>query len=253
MIRDEDGAGDAAAAPGRRARGRRRPGPARRPHRHLVRPPGHRLGAQGRARADRGRPPRPGQRRGHRRPPRHRREVPGRHRRAGRHRARRCSTSIQAGMLAEATAFRDARTVDVDHHRRGPRGRPDRLRPHPVGHARRGGRGRLAEDAVTVRCLQRPDGAVPASEDEPGTSPSSPAPTERGEASGERAPERFEADRPYRTLRWSSGATDHLAAAVGRPPVDHQLVVRHRDHHDGLQVDAEQVAGLGRVERRARP
>ena len=80
LVRDEDGAGDAGRRARRRAEGRRRAGAPRRPGRHQLRPPRHRLGDQGRPRAHRGRPPRPGRGPGHHRAPRHRREA---------HRARR--------------------------------------------------------------------------------------------------------------------------------------------------------------------
>ena len=81
LVRDEDGAGDAADALADRAEGRRRAGAPRRPGGHQLRPPGHRLGDQGRPGAHRGRPPRPGRGPGHDRAPRHRREAHGPRRR----------------------------------------------------------------------------------------------------------------------------------------------------------------------------
>ena len=68
---------------------------------------------------------------------------------------------IQAGLLAEADRRRDARTADVADPRRGDRGRPDRLRPHPVGGRRRRGRGpaRRARDHGALPAA--PDGGVP--------------------------------------------------------------------------------------------
>jgi len=73
---------------------------------------------------------------------------------------------IQADMLATAIASRDARTVDAASL-------DDAVEAAKVGFARvpwdlakGGGEKRLAQDAVTVRCLQRADGSVPASEDE---------------------------------------------------------------------------------------
>jgi prolyl-tRNA synthetase len=77
--------------------------------------------------------------------------------------------AVQADLLAAATARRDARTAEVATLE-------DAVEAAKVGFARlpwavvRGdGERRLAEDAVTVRCLQRADGSLPADEDEPGT------------------------------------------------------------------------------------
>ncbi|MBS1882371.1 MAG: PAS domain S-box protein [Actinobacteria bacterium] len=74
---------------------------------------------------------------------------------------------IQAAMLAEATEFRDAATADVgsveealEAGREGV-GRIEWARLGPEGERR------LLDDGVSVRCIQRPDGSVPASEDEP--------------------------------------------------------------------------------------
>ena len=74
---------------------------------------------------------------------------------------------IQAAMLTEATAFRDAATTDVstveealEAGREGV-GRIEWAKLGPEGERR------LLEDGVSVRCIQRPDGAVPAAEDEP--------------------------------------------------------------------------------------
>jgi prolyl-tRNA synthetase len=76
--------------------------------------------------------------------------------------------AMQAGMFADALAARDARTVDVDSV-------DDALEAAATGFARiawsalaDGGLERLGRDAITVRCLQRPDGGLPASDDEPG-------------------------------------------------------------------------------------
>ncbi|MBS1863223.1 MAG: proline--tRNA ligase [Actinobacteria bacterium] len=74
---------------------------------------------------------------------------------------------IQAAMLAEATEFRDAATADVgsveealEAGREGV-GRIEWARLGPEGERR------LLDDGVSVRCIQRPDGSVPASEEEP--------------------------------------------------------------------------------------
>ncbi len=73
---------------------------------------------------------------------------------------------IQAGMLASATSARDDRTVEAASI-------GEAVEAAQVGWARLawdllrdGGEARLAEDAVTVRCLQRADGGLPRSEDE---------------------------------------------------------------------------------------
>lgn len=74
----------------------------------------------------------------------------------------------QAALLAEATELRDRRTVEVSTV-------PDALEAAGTGFARipwaalaNGGVAALAEQAVTVRCLQSADGEVPDSEGEPG-------------------------------------------------------------------------------------
>jgi prolyl-tRNA synthetase len=74
---------------------------------------------------------------------------------------------IQADLLSAATNRRDARTVQaatVDEALEGAK----------VGFAtiawdvlKDGGEARLAQDAISVRCLQRADGGLPRSEDEP--------------------------------------------------------------------------------------
>ncbi len=74
---------------------------------------------------------------------------------------------IQAAMLAEATEFRDAATTDVaDVDAALEVGREGVGR---IEWARLGTEGerRLLDEGVSVRCIQRPDGTVPASEDEP--------------------------------------------------------------------------------------
>ena len=74
---------------------------------------------------------------------------------------------IQATLLAEATAFRDTRTVDVatvDDAREAAQTGFARVPWATLGTE---GEATLARDAITVRCLSRPDGSVPESEDEP--------------------------------------------------------------------------------------
>ena len=70
-------------------------------------------------------------------------------------------------LLAEATSFRDARTTAVDSI-------PDAVEATRHGWAKlpwasvgTDGEAELGQSAVTVRCLQRPDGTVPDSDDEP--------------------------------------------------------------------------------------
>jgi prolyl-tRNA synthetase len=74
---------------------------------------------------------------------------------------------IQAAMLAEATAFREAVTTDVTTVEEAfEAGREGVGR---IEWARLGDEGerRLLADGVSVRCIQRPDGSVPAADDEP--------------------------------------------------------------------------------------
>jgi len=74
---------------------------------------------------------------------------------------------VQRGMFDEALARRESRTVDVTTI-------DDAADAAQTGFARipwatlgEAGEEKLAGNAVTVRCLQRPDGTVPASDDEP--------------------------------------------------------------------------------------
>ena len=74
---------------------------------------------------------------------------------------------IQAAMLSEATDFRDASTTDVTTVEEALEvGREGVGR---IEWARLGtdGERHLLGDGISVRCIQRPDGSVPASEDEP--------------------------------------------------------------------------------------
>jgi prolyl-tRNA synthetase len=73
---------------------------------------------------------------------------------------------IQRDLLADATKRRDERTTDVTTL-------GDAVEASRAGFARipwasvgEEGEARLAQDAVTVRCLQRPDGSVPDAGDE---------------------------------------------------------------------------------------
>jgi prolyl-tRNA synthetase len=79
-------------------------------------------------------------------------------------------TTVQSDMLADATAARDARIVDVT-------GLDDAVAAVDKGWARINfqdlkavdGEARLREQAITVRCLRQPDGSIPPSEDDPDT------------------------------------------------------------------------------------
>jgi prolyl-tRNA synthetase len=74
---------------------------------------------------------------------------------------------IQAAMLADAATFRDAATSDaatVDEALEAGREGVARIDWAKLGDA---GERRLLTEGVSVRCIQRPDGAVPESEDEP--------------------------------------------------------------------------------------
>ena len=74
---------------------------------------------------------------------------------------------IQAAMLAEATEFREATTTDVasvEEALEVGREGVGRIEWAKLGTE---GERRLLGDGVSVRCIQRPDGSVPASEDEP--------------------------------------------------------------------------------------
>ena len=113
VVKDSPEVGARGRGAGRRAHGGRAPGPPRRPHRHQLRPPQRGLGAQGRPGAGGGRPPGPGRgqrHRGHPAPPGEGERRRGRRRRHG---GRRSWPRSGAELLAEATAARDARTVDA--------------------------------------------------------------------------------------------------------------------------------------------
>jgi prolyl-tRNA synthetase len=74
---------------------------------------------------------------------------------------------IQVAMLAEATEFRDASTTDVasvEEALEAGREGVGRIEWAKLGTE---GERRLLDEGVSVRCIQRPDGTVPAAEDEP--------------------------------------------------------------------------------------
>jgi prolyl-tRNA synthetase len=75
---------------------------------------------------------------------------------------------IQASLLAKAVRRRDERTVEATSIDEAVEGAKEGFARVPWDLLKDGGEARLAQDAVTVRCLLRQDGTLPASEDEPG-------------------------------------------------------------------------------------
>jgi prolyl-tRNA synthetase len=75
--------------------------------------------------------------------------------------------TIQTELLAAATEFRDARIADVTNLEDAVDASTDGWARIPWSAVDDAGEARLAEDGVTVRCLQRPDGSVPDRGDEP--------------------------------------------------------------------------------------
>jgi prolyl-tRNA synthetase len=74
---------------------------------------------------------------------------------------------VQAELLASATTRRDVRTVDCSSLDEVPDASQDGFARIPWSAVGPEGEAKLAESAVTVRCLQRADGSVPAADDEP--------------------------------------------------------------------------------------
>ena len=97
-----------------------------------------------------------------------RREAPGPARRPCPASSPSCSTTIQAAMLAEATAFRDAATTDVDARRGGARGRQARA---SAGSSGRSSAPRASAASSTTASASAassaPTAPSPQSEDEP--------------------------------------------------------------------------------------
>jgi len=75
---------------------------------------------------------------------------------------------IQLGMLAQACADRDARTVDVTTVEEAREAASIGFARIPWSALTQGGIEQLAKDAITVRCLQSADGGLPESDDEAG-------------------------------------------------------------------------------------
>jgi prolyl-tRNA synthetase len=75
--------------------------------------------------------------------------------------------TVQAELLTQATAFRDERITEVSTIDEVGEACQAGFARVPWAGLGADGERRLAEDGVTVRCLQRPDGTVPDAEDEP--------------------------------------------------------------------------------------
>jgi prolyl-tRNA synthetase len=74
---------------------------------------------------------------------------------------------VQGEMLEEATRFRDASTVEVESVAEAAEAGQAGVAKIPWTKLGAGGEAKLLEQGVSVRCIQRPDGSVPAAEDEP--------------------------------------------------------------------------------------
>jgi prolyl-tRNA synthetase len=74
---------------------------------------------------------------------------------------------VQVSMLAAAVRRRDDRTVEASSVEEAIEGAKTGFARIPWKLLADGGEAVLARESVTVRCLQRPDGSLPASEDEP--------------------------------------------------------------------------------------
>jgi prolyl-tRNA synthetase len=74
---------------------------------------------------------------------------------------------IQAAMLGEATDFRESATTDVGSLEEALEVGKEGVGRIEWANLGTGGERKLLDDGISVRCIQRPDGTVPASEDEP--------------------------------------------------------------------------------------
>jgi prolyl-tRNA synthetase len=74
---------------------------------------------------------------------------------------------VQASLRDEALARREARTADVSTIEEAVEAAATGFARIPYATLGADGEDRLADDRVTVRCLQRPDGSLPDSDDEP--------------------------------------------------------------------------------------
>ena len=84
------------------------------------------------------------------------------------HRVENLLPLIQDELLATATKRRDERTADVTSVDEAIEAGQTGFARVPWDLLRDGGEARLAQDAITVRCLQTEDGGLPTSEDDPG-------------------------------------------------------------------------------------
>ncbi|CAN5178820.1 proline--tRNA ligase [soil metagenome] len=75
--------------------------------------------------------------------------------------------TVQSSLLAEATARRDDGIVEASSVEEAGEAAATGFARIPWAALANGGEARLARDAVTVRCLVRPDGSVPEADDEP--------------------------------------------------------------------------------------
>ena len=75
--------------------------------------------------------------------------------------------AVQANLYDEALAAREARTVDTTSVDEAAEAGRDGFARIPFAALGADGEDRLATSAITVRCVQRPDGTVPDTEDEP--------------------------------------------------------------------------------------
>ena len=75
---------------------------------------------------------------------------------------------MQAQMLESARSFRDERTRDVTSLEAAIEAAQTGFARLPWDALADGGEARLKTEAITVRCLQRPDGSIPAHEREEG-------------------------------------------------------------------------------------
>jgi prolyl-tRNA synthetase len=74
---------------------------------------------------------------------------------------------VQAGLFAAALERREARTVDVSSVADAAEAAQEGFARIPLSVLGADGEATLGERAITVRCIQRPDGSVPDSDDEP--------------------------------------------------------------------------------------
>jgi prolyl-tRNA synthetase len=74
---------------------------------------------------------------------------------------------VQQSLFDTAVARRDARTADVSTVEEAAEAAKNGFARIPWSALGTAGEAKLAESAVTVRCLQRADGSIPESEDEP--------------------------------------------------------------------------------------